>query len=369
MKTESKRLLSLDVLRGFDMLFIMGLSTLIYHICTLFPNGAESLIAKNMEHAAWHGLTFEDTIFPLFLFIAGISFPFSYSKQVSQGKSRSQIYRKILIRGLVLVLLGLVYNNALQLDFAGGIRCASVLARIGLAWMFAALIYINAKTTVRIGIASFILIGYWLVLWLVPAPDAPAGVDPFSIEGNLAGSVDRILLPGKLYEGTYDPEGLLSTIPAIVTAMLGMFTGEFVRRQDISGSGKASYMFAAAASLLTVGLLWSLVFPINKQLWTSSFVLVVGAYSLAMFALFYWVIDVKGLQKGALFFQVVGLNSITIYMAQRFIDFDHISRFFLGGVAGLCPPNLGNAIISAGYLAAAWLFLYFLYKKQVFLKI
>lgn len=366
---KSDRLLSLDVLRGFDMLFIIGLSALIYNICLLFPNGAESCIARNMSHVPWHGLTNHDIIFPLFLFIAGISFPFSYAKQQLQGKSRGRIYKKIFVRGLILVLLGLVYNNALQLNLEAGIRFASVLARIGLAWMFAALLFINFKTSARAIIAAAILIGYYLLLWLVPAPDAPAGADPFSIEGCLNGYIDRLLLPGRIYYGTYDPEGILSTVPAIVTAMLGMFTGEFVRKENISGSKKTIYMFIGAALMLAAGLLWSKVFPINKQLWTSTFVLVVGAYSLALFALFYWLIDVNGWKKGTLFFKVVGMNSITIYLAQQFIDFDKISHFFIGGIASHCPEAWGNVFLSAGYLGATWLFLYFLYKKKVFLKI
>ena len=182
---KTGRLASLDALRGFDMLFIMGLSPLIVSVCNLFPGGGDSLIALNMGHAKWDGFYHHDTIFPLFLFIAGISFPFSYSKQISSGASRKQIYAKIFKRAIALVFLGVVYNGLFRLDFQD-LRIASVLGRIGIAWMFAALLFINFKTRTRAVIAAAVLIGYWLLMSLVPAPDAPAGSGPFSFEGKTA---------------------------------------------------------------------------------------------------------------------------------------------------------------------------------------
>ena len=251
------------------------------------------------------------------------------------------------------------------------VRIYSVLGRIGLAWMFAALLFINFKPKARAIIAVALLVGYWLLLRFIPAPDAP-GADPFSLEGNLVGYIDRTLIPNHIYrKGLYDPEGLLSLMPAIVTAMLGMFTGEFVRigEDKVSGGKKSLYMAIAAVVMLALGLLWSLVFPSNKALWSSSFVLVVGAYSLGLFALFFYIIDVKGWKGWTKFFEVVGLNSITIYMAQRIISFGGINNFFLGGLAGLCPEPVGKLILDIGYFMVSWLFLWFLYKKKVFLKV
>lgn len=367
---KSGRLVSLDALRGFDMLFIMGLAPLVVSVCSLFPGGESCWLAGTMDHAQWHGFNHHDTIFPLFLFIAGISFPFSYAKQQANGASRGRIYLKIFRRAITLVLLGLVYNGLFNLDFKD-LRVASVLGRIGVAWMVAALLFINLCTRTRAVIAALILVGYWLLLWLVPATDAPAGADPFSFEYNLAGYVDQLLLPGAVYYGTFDPEGILSTLPAVVTAMLGMFTGEFVRlpESSVSGRRKALYMFLAAVAFLAVGLLWNTVFPVNKKLWTSSFVCVVASYSLGLFSLFYYLTDVRKWQGWTLFFRVVGLNSITIYLAQVIIDFGGISDFFLGGLAGLCSPQWGAVINGAGYMAVCWLFLYFLYKHKVFLKV
>lgn len=383
---QSRRLLSLDALRGFDMLFIMGLSHLICSVCELFPSGADSYLWQTMKHASWDGLFHHDTIFPLFLFIAGVSFPFSYAKQCEGGASRKKVYWKIIRRAVTLIALGVVYNGFFKCQF-DNLRICSVLGRIGMAWALAALLYVNFSAKVRAVIAGAVLIGYWLLICYVPAPDAE-GAAALSMEGNLVGYVDRMVTPGRLLrKGLFDPEGLLSTVPAVVTAMLGMFAGEFVRKDNLpalrrtaeEGSGrqerfsvgtrKAGYMGLAALGMLAVGLVWSLVFPINKALWTSSFVLVVGSYSLAMFALFYYIIDVRGWQKWCIPFSVVGLNSITIYMAQKIVPFDRISGFFLKGFAGMMPEVWGEVLLDAGYLAVSWLFLYFLYKKKTFLKI
>ena len=241
------------------MLFIMGFASLVVAVCGLWPNAVTDSIASQMGHASWDGFTHHDTIFPLFLFIAGVSFPFSLSKQRSLGLSTGTIYAKIVRRALTLVLLGVIYNGLFRLDFEN-LRIASVLGRIGLAWGIAAVLYLNFGVKARIAIAAAILVGYGLLSALVAAPDV-AGAGPLTREGCLAGYVDRLLLPGKLYGKTFDPEGLLSTVPAVVTAMLGMFTGEFVRRQDLSGGRKASWMIAAAVALLVAGLAFNGVVP------------------------------------------------------------------------------------------------------------
>jgi len=365
----AQRLLSLDALRGFDMLFIMGFATLVVNVCQLFPGEVSAAIAESMSHPEWHGFSHHDTIFPLFLFIAGVSYPFSLAKQRSLGAAQGDLYRKIVKRGLLLILFGLICNGLLRLNWP--MRTASVLGRIGLAWALAAVLMLNFRARTRIGIIAVILLGYWALLALVPAPDAPAGADIYSMEGTIVGYVDRQLLPGSLYNKIFDPEGLLSTLPAVATAMLGMLTGEFVRLPEdrISGDRKALWMLLAAIAFTLAGVLWNLDFPINKKLWTSSFVCVVAGYSLGLFALFYWIIDVKGYKGWVLPFQVIGVNSITIYMAQRIVDFKGISAFFFGGIASKMPEAVAPVIASMGYLAVSWLFLYFLYKKRIFLKV
>ncbi len=363
------RLQSLDALRGFDMLFIMGAAGLIAGLAQWFPCSFTQALADQMNHVEWHGLAHHDTIFPLFLFIAGISFPFSLAKQRANGKTEGQIYKKIIKRGLILVLLGCIYNGLLYFNFAEQ-RYASVLARIGLAWMFGALIFVNTNWKTRVWITAALLIGYWLVVGFIPAPDG-GGADIFSAKGSLVGYVDRILLPGKVLYGDIDPEGIFSIFPSIGTALLGMFTGEWVKykKEGLTENKKVLYMVIAGIIMLIVGLLWSLVFPINKKMWTSTFVLVVGAYSVLMFALFYYIIDVKNHRGWILFFTVIGLNSITIYLAQQFINFRFTTDKIFGGLVRLFPENSQAFFSSAAYITVCWLFLYFLYKKKVFLKV
>lgn len=374
-KVTSTRLQSLDALRGFDMLFIMGFAALVVNVCKLWPDCAVAQwFALQMEHVEWHGLRHHDTIFPLFLFLAGMSFPFSMENSLSKGLSRKQIAWKAVKRGFILVLLGMVYNGLFNLDFAN-LRIASVLGRIGLAWMFAALLYLYCKPRTLYVLVGVILIGYWLVMWLVPASG-----DPYSWQDNLAGVVDRALLPGRLIYGNpalgtksgwFDPEGFLSTVPAIATALLGMFTGRFVKipEKKISGKRKVLYLLLAGVAFTAIGLLWNYVFPINKKLWTSSFVCILAGYSLILFALFYWIIDVKGWRKWAFPLRVIGMNSITIYLAQRIVDFHGIGRFFFGGTASLCSGAWAPIVTSLGYVLVCWFFLWFLYRKKIFLKV
>ena len=363
------RLMSIDALRGFDMLFIMGGAGLIAALAKWMPCGFTEFLAEQMDHVEWNGLTHHDTIFPLFLFIAGISFPFSLAKQRGQGRTEWAIHKKVIRRGLMLVFLGMIYNNLLNFDFEH-LRYASVLGRIGLAWMFAALIFIHTGWKARVGITTVLLVGYWLVAGFIPAPDAN-GADIFTAQGSFVGYVDRILLPGIIYYGNIDPEGILGVIPAIGTAMLGMFTGEWVKTPSNSPSKGRTVvgMVVAGIVLLAVGLLWNEVFPINKKMWTSSFVLVVGAYSVLAFALFYYIIDVLGWKRWSLFFTVIGMNSITIYLGQRFINFSYTSEKLFGGLVKLMPENSQEFFTKAAYIAVCWLFLYFLYRKRVFLKV
>ena len=199
---REERLLSLDTLRGFDMLFIMGFAPLVVALNRCYPTAVGDWLAGQMSHTAWHGFTQHDLIFPLFLFIAGISFPFSLAKQRSRGVPDRRIGLRVLRRGVTLVVLGMVYNGLLQFDFAD-LRVASVLGRIGVAWMVGAWIYMRLPKRLQYGLIVFILVVYWLLLAFVPAPDAP-GASPFSPEGNLAGYIDRILLPGRLNDGCHD---------------------------------------------------------------------------------------------------------------------------------------------------------------------
>ena len=351
------------------MLFIMGFSGFVIALCGLSDSAFAGWLAEQMRHVEWNGLAHHDTIFPLFLFLAGVSYPFSLESQIDRGYTAWEIHRKIVVRAVVLILLGVVYNGFFKLDFEN-MRIASVLGRIGVAWAVAALLYLHFGVKTRVAVAAAILLGYWGLSTIV-APDATAGVSSLSKEGCLVGYIDRMMLPGKLIYNTFDPEGLLSTLPAVVTAMLGNFAGEWVRQpeQKVSGGRKAAMMAAAGVVMALVAWVWNFILPVNKMLWSSSFVLAVGSYSLLMFALFYYIIDVRGWKRWSLFFRVIGLNSITIYLAQKIIDFKRVARFFLGGVADMCPDDWSKVILAGGYVLACWLMLYFLYKKDTFLKV
>lgn len=366
---QPRRLQSLDALRGFDMFFIMGGGSLFIALATLFPAPFFQAIARQMHHVEWHGFAFEDMIFPLFLFIAGISFPFSLEKQRQQKKTDADIYKKIIRRGLTLVLFGFLYNGLLSFDFEHQ-RYASVLGRIGLAWMFSALLFVHTRTLTRIWITSAILVGYWLLIAFVPAPDGN-GAGAFTMEGCLVGYVDRICLPGRLHLTIHDPEGILSTLPAVATALLGMFTGEYIKRQKegLTETKKVLCLTGAGCLLLGLGLGWNLFFPINKNLWTSSFVCLVGGISMLLFALFYYIVDVCECRRWTLFFTVIGMNSITIYMAQRFIQFSYTTEALFGGIARLFPETAQPLAGAIGYIAVCWGFLYFLYRQRIFLKV
>lgn len=363
-----QRLLSLDALRGFDMLFIMGFAGLIINLASLAPDSPiAQWLTTQMRHASWDGFAHHDTIFPLFLFIAGVSFPFSLSKQQDCGATRGAIVAKIIRRAIILVALGIAYNGFFKMEFAT-LRFPSVLGRIGIAWACAALMTIYLKPKVRGIICTVILVGYSLLL-TIPAPDT-TGVDVWSKAGNISGFIDRMVMPNHiLWRGVMDPEGLLSTLPAIVTAMLGVFTGEYLLKGKHSGHRKAATMAVCAAILLVLGLVWNTLQPINKTLWTSAFVLTAGAYSLGMLALFYYVIDVLGCRRWTYFFKVIGVNSITIYLIQRCVNFGDISKFFFGGLASHLPEAWGAVILSVGYIALCWLLLWFLDRHKVYLKV
>lgn len=366
---KTARLMSLDALRGFDMFFIIGGAGLIAALCGLFPQSAlAEWLAGQMHHVEWDGFAHHDTIFPLFLFIAGISFPFSLRKQQLVGASKGHICLRILRRVVVLILLGLVYNGLFRLQLPT-LRLPSVLGRIGVAWGLAALLTLWLKPCARAVISVVILVGYSLLLTL-PAPDVAEGIGALTKEGNLAGYVDRLIMPNHIYwRGVMDPEGLLSTLPAVVTALLGIFTGEWVLREGTSGGRKTVIMLVGAVVMLLCGLVWNQWQPINKMLWSSAFVLTAGAYSLALFALFYYVIDVRGHRRWADWLRVIGVNSITIYMLQEIVSFSGVAQFFLGGLAGLLPPTWGAVVLSLGYIVAAWLVLRLLDRHKIYLKV
>lgn len=366
--TEPKlRLQSLDALRGFDMFWIIGGGALLEALRNLTGWRFFRILAEQQEHAAWNGFRFEDLIFPLFLFISGVTIPFSLGRDLERGVPRARIHRRILRRGVLLVLLGLVYNGIFRLDFANQ-RYPSVLARIGIAWALGALIAVHARPRRQALWIAGILLGYWAVMKLVPVPGFGAGV--LTQEGSLAGYLDRHLLPGRLYLGDHDPEGLLATVPAVATALLGSLTGHYLRATRDPGPARVLRLALAGLSALALGWLWNPLFPVNKNLWTSSFVLVAGGWSLLLLALAHYLVDLRGWARGALPFVLIGLNPITIYLAQEgILDFEGCARFFLGGALAHLGAAWAAVAAVLGVIALKLLFLAFLHRQRIYLKV
>ncbi|MBQ6828669.1 MAG: DUF5009 domain-containing protein [Thermoguttaceae bacterium] len=388
----SQRLMSLDALRGLNMLFIVGLSAVIVEICNLWPGAVSDVLKTQMTHVEWNGLRHHDTIFPLFLFLAGASFPFSLAKSRENGLSTARITVKVIFRGLALVVLGIVYNNGVNFDFEN-LRYGSVLGHIGLGWMFAALLFMSMRRRLLIPLSALILVGYWLALALVPAPDVnpreaftkeafterfqniltpekSASIQKnFTMEGSVVGYVDRTIMPGRLYKGVHDPEGLASTVPAIVTALLGMLFGSVLRSKSRNYLKVFVLLFFGAA-LTCVGWAWNEVLPINKNLWNSSFVCFVGGCSAIALGLFYLIIDVWGLRRWAFAFVVVGANPLAIYLGKKFFDLNHTRDFFFSdAITRFVPETYQPLATTFAGLLVAWLILLWLYRRRIFIKI
>ena len=359
------RILSIDALRGFDMFWIMGGDRFAQVLLGLTGLSIAPALTAQLEHVAWEGFRFYDLIFPLFLFLVGCVLPYSLEKH---RDSPRDVYWRIFRRTLTLFLLGLICNRILDFNF-GELRVAGVLQRIGICYGFAALICVHLRVPGQCISFVAILLGYWAILALVPAPGGRAG--DFSPEGNLCGYLDRSFLPGKIkkeYYGFGDNEGLLSTLPAIATTLLGALAGAWLK-SSVRPWTKVGGLTLAGLSSLLLGHTWGFSFPIIKILWTSSFVLVAGGWSLLLLALFYAVIDVIGWRSWAFFWVVIGANAITIYVVPRFVDFDgKMAKFFFTGASELAG-NANVLVLVSGALAAKWLFLWFLYRQRIFLRL
>jgi predicted acyltransferase len=363
-----QRLYSLDALRGFDMFWIIGGEEIFHKLAEITKSPFWEAISKQLNHPAWHGFAAYDLIFPLFLFLAGVSTPYSIGKQMEKGVPRNKILLRVIKRGLILVLLGVIYNNGLEIRPFDEIRFGSVLGRIGLAYMFANIIYLHTKQRGQIIWFVSILIGYWLLMLLGSAPGYPAG--DLTMEGNIVSYIDRLIMPGKLYLGIHDPEGLMSTLPAISTGLLGIYIGSLLRGTTSENKKKTVLqMVAMGIGFLILAQIWNLFFPINKNLWTSSFVLQCGGISILLMALFYYIIDVLEYKNWAFFFKVIGMNSILIYMSGQFINWEYSTNGIFQWVGQIIgdPWNAVSFVITL--LFTKWLFLYFLYRQKVFLRV
>ena len=366
-----KRLDSLDALRGFDMFFITGGALLIAALGTLVTGNANNWLAVQMTHASWtETLRIYDFIFPLFLFITGVTFPFSTEKRLSRGESKADITRNILRRALTLVVMGAIFECVQKMDWPN-FRVWSVIGRIGVAWAAAALLTLHCRSRTCVAVTVAILAGWWLFLRLVPAPDAAAGADPFATNANcFATWFDTHYLTT-----AHRHEGGLATIAMLPTAFFGIWAGKWLKlkREGIAPGRKVLQMVATGAVLIAVAWCWSRMpfgMPILKGIWSSSYALLAGGISLILLAVFYWVIDVKGWRAWSFYFRVIGMNAITIYFVQRFVSFKKIGLFFLGALSEAFDAPGWEAFVGAfGRCLFAWLLLYFLYRKKIFFKV
>lgn len=367
-RPASRRLLSIDTLRGFDMLMIAGAGAFISLLHGKTGWAWVDAVALQFEHPAWNGFTFYDFIFPLFLFIAGLSLPFSLNKGLELGMNKSELYRKAFKRMLVLMALGILYKNAPIPFFEWSkIRVVSVLGRIGFAGFITTVLYLNFGFQKRIFWVAGLLLFYYAALSLIPVPGYGAG--DLSFEGNLTGWIDRTFLPGRLHQVTYDELGLFTQMPALCLTILGSLAGDMLRRANDTDYKKLTNLAVAGVICLVIAGIWSLHFPINKHLWTSSFIMLTGGMAFLTFALFYWVIDILQLRGWTFFFVVIGMNSLTIYLAYRLINFEYTSRLLLEGLYIHTAEKWHPVFQSLGALGLVWVFLYILYRLKIFVKV
>lgn len=365
---KSKRLVSIDALRGFDMLMICGADAFFRSLEGKTGLGWVDAIALQFEHPEWVGFAFYDFIFPLFLFISGVSIPFSLTKALETHAPKNEIYRKAFVRMLILIGLGMLDKNAPFPFFDWEqIRLGSVLGRIGIAGFITVVLVLNFDSFKRLLVVAVILLLYYAAVFLVPVPGFSAG--DLSFDGNLVGWFDRTFLPGRLLQGQFDELGILTTFPAICLTILGAHAGEILKKVAASENQKLKELVMTGLICFGIALIWNLHFPIFKRMWTSSFIMLTSGLAFLSMGLFYLIIDILKLQRWAFFFVVVGMNSLTIYMIYRFVNFRYTSRLLFEGLYKPLGENWMPVMESLGALGLVWLFLYFLYRKKIFFKV
>jgi predicted acyltransferase len=314
----ASRLVSLDAFRGATIAAMLLVNN----------PGTWSELYPPLKHAEWHGWTFTDTVFPFFLWIVGVAIPLSFAKRLAQGARRAELFRHVLIRAAIIFALGLFLSSFGSLidgslakkglgtwlaDWFANVRILGVLQRIALCYLAASAIYLTTRLRGQIVWTVGLLIGYWLVMRCVPVPGGGVGV--FDEKGNLSQWLDQAVLGAHCYKGTkfYDPEGLLSTLPALATCLLGIFTGEWLRTERTPAE-KVAWLLVAGNLLLFAGALMDLAFPINKKIWTSSFSVFMAGLAMNCFGVCYWLIDVQGWGGWARPFVIFGMNAIAMFV-------------------------------------------------------
>lgn len=331
---DAQRLVSLDVFRGMTIAAM-----------TLVNNpGTWEHIYWPLEHAQWHGWTPTDLVFPFFLFIVGVAIPLAFGKRVELGGTKRDLYMKVIKRSLIIFAIGLFLNAFPRFNFEM-LRIPGVLQRIAVCYLLASLIFLNTRVRMQIAITVGLLIVYCILVNYIPAPGFLAG--DLTKEGSLPSFIDRVVFGRHVWSQAkvYDPEGILSTVPALATALIGVLTGAWLRTEKTRYE-KAAGMFVLGAACIAVGWGWNAFFPINKALWTSSYVLFTGGLALQFLSLCYWLIDIKGYRKWAKPFEIFGVNAIALYVGSGIMA-------DLLGVIKVQGMPLGAWIYSHGF--ASWL--------------
>ena len=367
--SEPVRLQSLDALRGFDMMWIVGADAIGGALAGLKGGIVVHFLAEQMDHVEWVGFHFYDLIFPLFVFMIGVAIPFSLDRIVAK-EGRAAAVRRVLRRGLLMYLLGLFYNGGIASGFAQ-VRLMGVLPRLAICYVGASLLYLYLKPRVWAAVGVGLLILYWALLTFVPVPGFGAG--DFTRGHNLTNWIDSRYLPLRMWDGDTEPEGLLSHLPAIASCLLGVFTGLFLRDSAKSQAKKVQWLVAGGIVLVITGYLWGLQFPVIKRLWTSSFVCVAGGWSLLLLATFYYLIDVRGWRNWAQPFVWMGTNALTIYLISMAVNFGNLSARLFGGeiATGLNAlwPGLGGLVLAITGIVLCLLLCRFLYERKIFLRL
>ncbi len=363
----SQRLMSIDALRGLDMFFIVGMEEVFEALSKMFP--MTPALNDRVQHAPWEGFHFYDLIFPLFAFVMGVSLVFSLSKSVATSGRRAATL-KILKRGALLWLLGVLVYGGIR----GGIdqvRLLGVLQRLALCFLGAGLAFVWLNPRQWVVLTVSLLAGYWALLTFVPVPGFGAG--DFAEGRNLANWIDKMWLPFRKWDGDHDPEGLLSTLPAVATTLLGVLAGMLLKDPAVEPMRKVRLLVGWGVAGIALGLLWHLQFPIIKKLWTSSYVLFTAGISAVLTAFFYQMIDIRRKRRWCQPFVWIGMNAITIYLLVHFVKLHAIAGCFTGGEV---HKTLESAWHGLGDLATALLALAFavwicrfLVVRKIFLKV
>ena len=372
-KTQKKRLASLDALRGMDMFWILGGQGIFAALFVLTGWQGWKAFEAHTVHSPWHGFTFYDLIFPLFIFLSGVAMGLA-PKRIDHlpFNERRPLYNKALKRLFLLMAFGVLYNHGwgTGAPFAfEEVRYASVLGRIAIAWFFCALLVWHFSLRVLAYSGVGILIFYWILLCFIPVPGGVAG--DLSAAGSWNAWFDKHLLPGISYQNrVVDPEGILSSLPAIVNAIAGVFAGQLIAKANERGEWKTcGILFGSGVVSLVLGWTWDLHFPVNKELWTSSFVLVTVGWSAILLAVFYAAVDILNGQKLAYPFVIIGANSIIIYLASSLVDWGYISRSVFGGVVIASHSEWQPILAVTALMAVQMLVLHWMYRRKIFVSV